>query len=65
MLMFQAYAVFLIVFALTTLLFATWLESDSGVEHSMAWSAWGFCLTYSLLLLKREYHQVSTLLCRG
>eukprot|EP01048_Picozoa_sp_COSAG05_P003380 COSAG05_NODE_155_length_15704_cov_84.777315_1_plen_824_part_00 len=60
MLMFQAYAVFLVVFVLTTLLFETWLESDSGVQHSMAWSSWGFCVAYSLLLLKRECHQVST-----
>ena len=58
MLMFQAYAVFLGVFALTTLLFATWLESESDVQHSIAWSLWGFCLAYSLLLLKRECHQV-------
>ena len=58
MLMFQAYAVFLGVFALTTLFFATWLESESDVQHSAAWSSWGFCLVYSLLLLKRECHQV-------
>ena len=58
MLMFQAYAVFLAVFALTTLLFASWLESESDVQHSIAWSSWGFCLAYSLLLLKRECHQV-------
>ena len=58
MLMFQAYAVFLAVFALTTLLFASWLESESDVQHSAAWSLWGFCLVYSLLLLKRECHQV-------
>eukprot|EP01046_Picozoa_sp_COSAG06_P079943 COSAG06_NODE_27312_length_595_cov_16.213710_1_plen_162_part_10 len=48
MLMFQAYAVFLAVFALTTLLFASWLESESDVQHSIAWSSWGFCLAYSL-----------------
>jgi hypothetical protein len=60
MLMFQAYAVFLAMFALTTLLFASWLESESDAQHSIAWSSWGFCLAYSLLLLKRECHQVRT-----
>eukprot|EP01046_Picozoa_sp_COSAG06_P048051 COSAG06_NODE_7107_length_2631_cov_10.619273_1_plen_592_part_00 len=58
MLMFQAYAVFLAMFAITTLLFASWLESESDLQHSIAWSSWGFCLVYSLLLLKRECHQV-------
>ena len=58
MLMFQAYAVFLGAFALTTLVFNALLESDSDVEHTLAWSMWGFCFVYSLLLLKREIHQV-------
>ena len=59
MLMFQAYAVFLGAFALTTLFFDTLLDADSDVEHSAAWSMWGLCCVYSILLLKREFHQVS------
>jgi len=58
MLMFQAYAVFLGAFALTTLFFDTLLDADSDVEHSAAWSMWGLCCVYSILLLKREFHQV-------
>jgi hypothetical protein len=58
MLMLQAYAVFLGVFVITTLLFETLLDSDSDVQHAAAWSMWGSCFVYSLLLLKREFHQV-------
>ena len=57
-LLFKAYLLFVFCFVLTTLLFDSWQSSDSLALRVAAWSLWGFSLAYTLLLTKREIHQV-------
>ena len=58
MVMFRGYVIFFGMFVLSTLLFDTWQQSDTQALRITAWSMWAFSLIYTLLLAKREAHQI-------
>jgi hypothetical protein len=59
MLLFGAYLIFIVVYVLTALVFASWAASASTAHNIAAWSMWGYSAVYSLLMVKREAHQIA------
>lgn len=58
MIQFYAFLIFLVVYACCTLLYAKAVNSDDQVTTNIVWGCWGYSCLYTVLLGKREVHQM-------